>query len=162
MGTTNVHSKCRGVVASISFDMLICADEDRWINRLICHHHPMLCLCCLQTLKLRRLHSTQLIKTNLLVLQCDQCHRNNVFSPPPPPRAKETRQMRFQHFDSLYITTPRVSAAMTARRQKVCLIGSVQPMNRSTSAAGDHADGLALQDDSSAHVQLAFREKYRS
>lgn len=38
--------------------------------------------------QLRRLHSksvkqstrSQLMKTNLLVLQCDQCHRNNVFS----------------------------------------------------------------------------------
>lgn len=67
--------------------------------------------------------------------------------------------MRFQHFDSLYITTPRVSAAMTARRQKVCLIRSVQPMNRSTSAAGDRGDGLTLQDDSSAHVSAGRSEE---
>lgn len=52
-----------------------------------------------------------------------------------------------------------MSAAMTARRQKVCLIRSVQPMNRSTSAAGDRSDGLTLQDDSSAHVSAGRSEE---
>lgn len=52
-----------------------------------------------------------------------------------------------------------MSAAMTARRQKVCLIRSVQPMNRSTSAAGDRGDGLTLQDDSSAHVSAGRSEE---
>lgn len=61
--------------------------------------------------------------------------------------------MRFQYFDSLYITTPRVPAAMTARRHKVCLVKDVQSMNRFR--LFEHSIIFTLHDDMRS-------DKYRS
>lgn len=62
----------------------------------------------------KRFTSSQLIKRVLTQKHC--------FLPLP----LQTKQ----GFNSLHITTPHVSAAMTARHQKVCLIRNIQPTRR--------------------------------